>query len=112
MAGGPPRRLDEARLAPQKSLLDRIEDRDERDLGQVRVAIEGVRALTPLIEQAAPEQAQPIRDALSQLQLAFVRLGGGEGAAPRSPADPVPGAANPAAGSTQPPPPVPDRTAP
>ena len=49
---------------------------DERDLSQVRIAIEAVRALLPLIEQAAPPQAAPIRDALSQLQLAFVRLGG------------------------------------
>jgi hypothetical protein len=52
---------------------------DERDLGQVQMSIEAVRALLPLIEQAAPPQAAPIRDALSQLQLAFVRLGGGEG---------------------------------
>ncbi|HET8978449.1 MAG TPA: hypothetical protein VFN87_09835 [Solirubrobacteraceae bacterium] len=49
---------------------------DERDLGQVRVAIEAVRALMPLVEQTAPPQAGPIRDALSQLQLAYVRLGG------------------------------------
>jgi hypothetical protein len=49
---------------------------DERDPQQVRLAIEAVRALLPLIEQAAPEQANPLRDALSQLQLAFVRIGG------------------------------------
>jgi hypothetical protein len=49
---------------------------DERDPEQVRMAIEGVRAVMPLVEQAAPEQAQPIRDALSQLQLAYVRIGG------------------------------------
>ena len=53
---------------------------DERDLPQVRLAIEAVRALLPLIEQTAPQQAAPIRDALSQLQLAFVRLGGQPGA--------------------------------
>ncbi|MHB1834099.1 MAG: hypothetical protein ACYCXW_03955 [Solirubrobacteraceae bacterium] len=49
---------------------------DERDLGQVRVAIESVRALTPLLEQTSPSQAPAIREGLSQLQLAFVRLGG------------------------------------
>ncbi len=49
---------------------------DERDLGQVALAIEAVRALAPLAEQVAPAQAPAIRDALSQLQLAFVRLGG------------------------------------
>jgi hypothetical protein len=52
----------------------------ERDPGQVRLAIEAIRALAPLIEVAAPEQAGPIRDALSQLQLAFVRIGGAPGA--------------------------------
>jgi hypothetical protein len=70
---------------------------DERDLGQVRTAIDGVRALAPLLEQAAPEQIQPIRDALSQLQLAYVRLGGGQ---PAGSPDPGPGAAGPDPGST------------
>jgi hypothetical protein len=49
---------------------------DERDPGQVRLAIEAIRAVLPLIEQAAPEQVSPIREALSQLQLAFVKIGG------------------------------------
>lgn len=48
----------------------------ERDPAQVRLAIEAIRAALPLIEQSAPAQARPIRDALSQLQLAFVRTGG------------------------------------
>jgi hypothetical protein len=63
---------------------------DERDAGQVRTAIEAVRALLPLIEQSAPPQASAIRDALSQLQLAYLRLdGGGEaGPAPAGPAGP------------------------
>jgi hypothetical protein len=64
---------------------------DERDIDQVRVAIEAVRALLPLVEQTAPAQAGQIRDALSQLQLAFVRLGG----APGDATGPVPGAADP-----------------
>ncbi len=46
----------------------------EQDLGQTRVGIEAVRALLPLVEQAlGAEQARPIRDALSQLQMAYVR---------------------------------------
>jgi hypothetical protein len=63
---------------------------NERDAGQVRTAIEAVRALLPLIEQSAPPQASAIRDALSQLQLAYLRLdGGGEaGPAPAGPAGP------------------------
>ena len=48
----------------------------ERDPAQVHLAIETVRALVPLIEQVLPEQAGPIRDAVSQLQLAFVKIGG------------------------------------
>jgi hypothetical protein len=46
---------------------------DERDPQQVTVAVDSVRALLPLIERIAPEQLQPIREALSQLQLAFVQ---------------------------------------
>ena len=48
---------------------------DERDPAQVQLAIEAVRAQLPLIERVAPEQVKPIRDALSQLQLAYVRIG-------------------------------------
>ena len=48
----------------------------ERDPDQVRLAIEGVRAVLGLVEQVAPDQSRPIRDALSQLQLAYVRIGG------------------------------------
>jgi hypothetical protein len=51
----------------------------ERDRAQVGLAIESVRAQLPLIEQVAPEHAKPIRDALSQLQMAFVRIGGEAG---------------------------------
>ena len=50
----------------------------EQDLGQTRMGIEAVRALLPLVEQAlGAEQARPIRDALSQLQMAYVRAASG-----------------------------------
>ncbi|MBV9311775.1 MAG: hypothetical protein JOZ73_13155 [Solirubrobacterales bacterium] len=52
---------------------------EERDLTQVRMAIEAIRPLLPLLEQTAPEQAGPIKEALSQLQLAFVKIGGESG---------------------------------
>ncbi len=52
---------------------------DERDLAQVRLAIDSIRALLPVVEQSAAAQAGPIRDALSQLQMAFVKLGGSSG---------------------------------
>jgi hypothetical protein len=73
---------------------------DERDVGQVRVAIEAVRALLPLIEQSAPPQAGAIRDALSQLQLAFVKLGGAPdaGAAVSPAPGPQPATGQPPAG--------------
>jgi len=52
---------------------------DERDPEQVRVAIEGARALIPLVEgQLGPDAAQ-LREALSQLQLAYARLSGAAG---------------------------------
>jgi hypothetical protein len=52
---------------------------EERDPEQVRLAIETLRALLPVLEQAAPEQIGAIRDAVSQLQIAFVRIGGQPG---------------------------------
>jgi hypothetical protein len=54
----------------------------------VRLAIEAIRAVMPLLEQVAPQQVGPIRDALSQLQLAYVQIRGGaaaEGGAPGGP---------------------------
>ena len=55
----------------------------ERDPAQVRLAIESIRALLPVVEQAAPSQVGAIRDAVSQLQIAFVRIGGAGEGAPR-----------------------------
>jgi hypothetical protein len=81
---------------------------DERDVGQVRIAIEAVRALLPLIEQSAAPQAGQIRDALAQLQMAFVRLGGpaetgaAAGAAPGASAPAPPGAPPGSPGGAQP----------
>jgi hypothetical protein len=50
---------------------------DERDLGQVRTAIESVRALLPLVESELGPDAARIREALSQLQMAYAQLAGG-----------------------------------
>ena len=49
---------------------------EERDPAQVRLAIEAVRAMLPVLEQSAPEQIGAIRDAVSQLQIAYVKIGG------------------------------------
>jgi hypothetical protein len=63
----------------------------ERDLGQVQAAIEGVTALLPVLEARGREEVNPIRDALSQLQMAFARLSGEAGGeAPPPPASAPP----------------------
>jgi hypothetical protein len=43
------------------------------DLEQVRDAIDAVRGLLPVIERSAPAELRPLRDALSQLQMAYSR---------------------------------------
>ena len=66
---------------------------DERDPEQVRQAIEGVRALLPIVEPLLGKDAGQIREALSQLQLAYTQIAGGQAAAP--PAEPPAGAEEP-----------------
>jgi hypothetical protein len=64
--------------------------RDARDPEQTRVAIEAVRSLLPLLEDKASsgEQLRPIRDALSQLQMAYAReVGSGDRPEPASETD-------------------------
>jgi len=55
----------------------------ERDLDQARVAIDSVAALVPSVEAVAPSQVSSVRNALSQLRLAWVKAGG----TPPEPAD-------------------------
>ena len=69
----------------------------EPDLGQVQLAIEGARALAPL----CPEDQQPaIRQALSQLQMAFAREAQA-GQAAGAEGGPAPAAGEGQAGGTQ-----------
>ncbi len=64
----------------------------ERDLDQARLAIEGARAMAVLIPEP---DATPIREALSQIQLAFAREAGpGAGAEPAKAADSGPSQAS------------------
>jgi hypothetical protein len=77
---------------------------DERDPVQVRLAIESVRALMPQLGAVAPREIEQIRSALSQLQMAYVRIGGAP--APASGPPPAgtpdagaPGGASPRGGS-------------
>ncbi len=57
---------------------------DEVDMDQVRVAVEGVRALLPLCEDRLGQDAGPIRQALSQLQMAYAQGVGRARAAART----------------------------
>jgi hypothetical protein len=72
------------------------------DLEQMHQAIEGARAILPLVEQRHADQLGPVRDTLAQLQMAYSQLrqgsggagGGGEGGGdtpPKKPEGPGPG---------------------
>jgi hypothetical protein len=54
----------------------------ERDPEQLRLAIEGARALLPLIESELGPDGQAIREALSQLQIAYTQVASGAATAP------------------------------
>lgn len=60
----------------------------ERDLEQARLAIEGTRAILPLL----PGDLGPIREALSQLQIAYARAAGTGAGTPAAGEAPAPGA--------------------
>ena len=54
---------------------------DELDPAQLHKAIEAARSLLPIVEAELGPDADQIRQAISQLQMAFVQIqGGGEGA--------------------------------
>jgi hypothetical protein len=61
------------------------------DLEQVRQAIEGARALMPLLEQRHADKLGPVRDTLSRLQMAYAQLAQG-GTAPAASQAPEGGA--------------------
>jgi hypothetical protein len=58
---------------------------DEKDLAQSKLAIDAVRALMPLLPD---EQAAAVRDALSQIQMAYARESGGAPPPPDEPPAP------------------------
>ena len=65
------------------------------DWDQVRQAIEGARALLPLLESRHAEQLGPVRDTLARLQMVYAQRAGGAAAhtqegAPPEPAQPAP----------------------
>jgi hypothetical protein len=68
------------------------------ELEQTRQAIEGARALMPLLEARHGDKLAQIRDALAQLQMAYVQQSGRAGQGGETP---PPGGSEPAAGSGQ-----------
>ncbi len=68
------------------------EEAGETDLDQAFLAIEGARALAPLLPE---EQLGPVRDALSQLQMAYVQITQGQGAEGRGQEASAEGATSP-----------------
>jgi hypothetical protein len=50
----------------------------EPDLEQVRQAVEGARALLPLVEPRHAKQLGPVKDALSRLQMFYAQRATGE----------------------------------
>jgi len=72
------------------------------DLEQVRDAIDGVRALLEILERRIPGELRPLRDALSQLQMAYAReaqAGGAAAAQSTPPQQPASEPQTPAGGS-------------
>jgi hypothetical protein len=70
----------------------------KRDLEQVRLAIEGTRALLPVLEPRHADKLGPVRDTLSRLQMIYAQAAGQGAPSPppeESPA-PKPGEAGPA----------------
>lgn len=95
-------RVEDVLLQSVVSLINltsrRIAKPDEQDLEQARVGIEAVRALADLLDA---EPAAQVREALSQLQVAYAREAGG---APPGETEPEGGAGPPPGGPQDKPP--------
>jgi len=64
---------------------------DERDLDQVRRAVDAIRALLPMLEQGKhAEQLGPLRDALARLQMAYAQTAGQQQPPEETPEQPGP----------------------
>jgi hypothetical protein len=59
---------------------------EEKDLEQARLGIDAVRALLPLLPE---DEVAPVKEALSQLQMAYAQAAGGREAQPET-RDPTP----------------------
>ncbi|MHB8241370.1 MAG: hypothetical protein ACYDHN_05215 [Solirubrobacteraceae bacterium] len=61
------------RLGPPEGAPGAQEAAGQRDLEQVRDAVDGARALLEILERRVPQELGPLRDALSRLQMAYAR---------------------------------------
>ena len=84
-------------LAARKAGLTGAEE--EPDFEQVRQAIDATTALLPLVEPTLGPDAKQVRDALSQLQLAYARSGAKPPPGAPQAAEPAPPASGPRGGS-------------
>jgi hypothetical protein len=76
-------------LAARKAGLTGAQE--EPDFEQVSQAIEATRALLPIVEPTLGPEAAQVRDALSQLQMAYARSGAAAGGAASDGPDAEPG---------------------
>ena len=67
---------------------------DERDPQQLQMAVDGALAILPVVEPVLGQDAGQVRNAISQLQMAFAQMAGGGGAQPGG-AAPEPSAEQP-----------------
>jgi hypothetical protein len=77
---------------------------DERDLEQLRLAVDASRSLLPLVEADLGPDVDQVRNALSQLQMAYaqgVQEGGGPGETPSAQEPPQERPQQPGPGSAQ-----------
>lgn len=69
--------VEEVLLSTAVSLVNlagiRLTEKDQRDVGEARAAIDAARALLPLCPE---ERVIPIKDALAQLQMLYVKEAG------------------------------------
>ena len=63
---------------------------DERDPQQLQMAIDTAKALLPFVEEQLGPDAAQIRNALSQLQMAYAQSSGGGGGEPAAQEPPKP----------------------
>ena len=55
---------------------------DERDPQQLQMAVDGALAILPVVEPILGQDAGQVRNAISQLQMAFAQMAGGGGGEP------------------------------